>query len=167
MTDELTIRDSKPEELSAIIALNDLAFGQADEGRIVESLHEEGDSLLSLVAEQDGKLVGHIQFFTIEVIAPSPARFAGLGPISVAPELQKTGIGGSLIRTGLDQLKATGIQRVFVLGDKDYYPRFGFSVEETSGMSAPWGGPYFMAIALNSGGPDMAGLQYPAAFFGN
>ena len=165
MSDRFSIRASLPEDLTAIISLTDDAFGQPDEGRIVDCLHEDGESLLSLVAVIDGNIAGHIQFFSIDTISATPARFAGLGPMSVTSGLQKTGIDSALIQAGLEKLKADGIQRVFVLGHKDYYPKFGFSVSETAGMSAPWGGPYFMAIVLNAGGPDMAGLQYPAAFF--
>lgn len=162
-----TIRQATAEDLPAIVSLNDMAFGQTDEGRIVESLEYEGDNLLSLVAEQDGNIVGHVQFFPIECLfASTPAQFAGLGPMSVSPELQKSGIGSELIREGLAQLKTAGFQRVFVLGHKEYYPRFGFSVDETAGFGSPWGGPYFMAIVLNSGGPAFGELQYPEAFAG-
>lgn len=164
---DYTLRDATEEDLQAIVRLNDAAFGQADEGRIVESLHFDGDNLLSLVAEQDGEILGHIQFFPIECLfAREPARFAGLGPISVTPEAQKSGIGSALIKEGLSRLKADGMQRVFVLGHKDYYPRFGFSVEETAGFGAPWGGPNFMAIVLNSNGPAFGELSYPDAFSG-
>lgn len=161
------IRPAMSDDFQAIVSLNDAAFGQADEGRIVESLEYEGDNLLSLVAERDGAIVGHIQFFPIECLfASEPAHFAGLGPMSVAPDAQNSGIGSALINEGLSRLKSDGVQRVFVLGHKDYYPRFGFSVDETAGFGAPWGGPYFMAIVLNSGGPAFGELSYPDAFSG-
>ena len=163
---DFTVRDAAPEDLSAILSVNDAAFGQADEGHIVETLHDDDDSLLSLVAvNAAGAIVGHIQFFPIEVeFTDQPARFAGLGPMSVTPDLQKTGIGTELIRQGLGRLRSDGVQKVFVLGHTSYYPKFGFSVDETAGFSAPWGGPYFMAIRLNSGGPEFGELSYPAAF---
>ena len=85
--------------------------------------------------------------------------------MSVDPDFQGAGIGGELIGAGLKEVKAQGIQKVFVLGHADYYPRFGFSVDETAGMAAPWGGPHFMAIELNPGSPPLAELHYPSAFF--
>lgn len=165
MASEITIRPSTNADLSTIIALNDLAFGQEDEGRIVEVLHEDDASLLSLVAERDSQIIGHIQYFPIETMSLVPARFAGLGPMSVHPDHQKAGIGSALITPGNQLVRDMGIQKVFVLGHKDYYPKFGFSVDETAGMSALWGGPYFMAIRLNAGGPEIAELIYPDAFF--
>ena len=164
MASDINIRPAVDKDLAAIVALNDLAFGQEDEGRIVETLHEDEASLLSLVAEENSQIVGHIQFFPIEAMSPTPARFAGLGPMSVHPDYQKTGIGGELIKAGNKLVQEMGIQKVFVLGHKDYYPKFGFTVDETAGFAASWGGPYFMAIRLNAGGPDLAELIYPEAF---
>ncbi len=161
-----TLRPATPADLSAICALNDLAFGGEDESRIVENLVAADECLLSLIAEtESGDLVGHIQFFPINVInAIEHARFAGLGPMSVHPDYQRLGIGGAMIRQGLSELKAMGLQRVFVLGHTDYYPKFGFSVETTAGFASAWGGPAFMAKVLNSGGPDFGELIYPEAF---
>lgn len=166
MTASFVIRLTKPDDLGDILSLNDLAFGQEDESGIVQTLEDDGDSLLSLVADADGRIVGHIQFFPIECLSTEQGQFAGLGPMSVAPDLQKSGIGSALIEAGLERLKQDGIQRVFVLGHKEYYPRFGFSVDETAGFASPWGGPYFMATVLGSGGPSFGELHYPAAFSG-
>ena len=165
MTDNITLRFAIEAYLPAIITVNDEAFGQADEGKIVALLHENDEALLSLIAELDERIVGHIQFFPIDAIGPGAAQFAGLGPMSVHPDFQKTGIGGELIGAGLKEVKTLGYQKVFVLGHADYYPRFGFSVDETAGMSAPWGGPHFMAVELNPGSPPLAELHYPSAFF--
>ena len=164
--ENLKIRRAEPRDLSAIIALNDLAFEGEDEGRIVETLWEDDHSLLSLVAETaEGEIIGHIQYFTIDLMmATEPASFAGLGPMSVHPDRQKTGVGAALIEASLKALKEAGIQKVFVLGHPDYYPKFGFDVAETAAFSAPWGGPAFMAKRLNSGGPEFGELVYPPAF---
>lgn len=159
------IEPAREEDLAAICALNDLAFGGSDESRIVETLIEDDESLLSLVARMpDGAIIGHIQFFPIDVNGPEGGNFAGLGPMSVSPAFQRSGIGSALIKAGLSELKSRGLQKVFVLGHPDYYPRFGFSVDETSGFAAAWGGPAFMAMRLNAGGPDFGELIYPQAF---
>ncbi len=167
MTDNIILRNAEPGDLYAIRELNDLAFGGPDEGRIVETLMIEDESLLSLVAATpNGRIIGHIQFFPIDVInTAEAARFAGLGPMSVHPEHQESGIGSALINNGLAELKTIGIQKVFVLGHLEYYPRFGFSHDETAGFAAAWGGPHFMAIRLNAGGPAFGELVYPSAFF--
>lgn len=165
MSDEITLRIASETDLPHIRALNDLSFGQEDEGLIVERLYENDEALIALVAERGDDMIGHIQFFAIDIAGPLPARFAGLGPMSVHPDCQGTGIGGELIGAGLKEVKALGVQKVFVLGHAEYYPRFGFSVDETAGMAAPWGGPHFMAIELNPGSPPLAELHYPSAFF--
>lgn len=163
---DITIRPAHSADMPAIMALHTEAFEQADEARIVETLKEDGESLISLIAiAPDSQIIGHIQFFPIEVInCDRPANFAGLGPVSTHPDVQKRGVGSALIREGLAQARTAGIQKVFVLGHPSYYPRFGFEAAETAGFAAAWGGPAFMAIRLNSGGPEFGELIYPQAF---
>ena len=165
----ISIRPAKRADIQEIMDLHEDAFDQEDEARIVEALADDGESLLSLVAlNEDGRIVGHIQFFPIEVINHDrPANFAGFGPVSAASELQNRGIGTALIEAGLKTIKDQGIQKVFVLGHPKFYKRFGFSQQETVGFAAAWGGPAFMALRLNSGGPEFGELVYPAAFAEN
>lgn len=162
-------RVARAEDMDAIAALSDEAFGAAfnsrDESRLIRQLHADGDSLLSFVAEaDDGRIVGHIEFFRI-LIDGKPVA-AGLGPMSAKPGLQKTGIGSYLVRTGLEELDMLGETIVFVLGHAEYYPRFGFDTETAKPFSAPWSGPHFMAIRLAEGGPASGTLTYPRAFSG-
>lgn len=159
------VRPAHETDSASIQALNTLAFGGPEESRIVESLSLDDDNLLSLVAiADDDKLIGHIQFFPIHVHGDEPGQFAGLGPMCVHPDHQRSGVGGKLINTGLTALRAQGIHKVFVLGHPEYYPKFGFSIEQTAGFAAAWGGPAFMAIELNAGGPEFGELTYPQAF---
>ena len=155
-------RDTRPEDLDTIAALNDAAFGGPDEARITRQLHTDGDSLVSLVAEDESGIVGHIEFFRI-LIDENPLA-AGLGPMCAKPGLQETGIGSYLIRTGLESLDDLGETIVFVLGHDTYYPRFGFTEEVARPFSAPWSGPHFMALRLREGGPTSGTLKYPRAF---
>ncbi len=162
-------RTATPVDMNPIAALSDEAFGLAfnseGESRLIRQLHADGDSLLSLVAEDDdGSIVGHIEFFRI-LIDGQPVA-AGLGPMRAKPGLQKAGIGSYLVRTGLEELDTLGETLVFVLGHADYYPRFGFSAETASPFTAPWSGPHFMAIRLAEGGPAAGTLTYPKAFSG-
>ena len=157
-------RAARPEDAGAIAALNNAAFGGPDEARIVRQLQADGDSLLSLVAETDKGLVGHIEFFRI-LIDGKPTG-AGLGPMSAKPGRQRAGIGSYLIRTGLDELDMLGETLVFVLGHDTYYPRFGFAADTAKPFTAPWSGPHFMTVRLAPGGPASGTLTYPRAFSG-
>ena len=159
---DIWIRPSRPEHMDAIAAVNDAAFGGPEESRITRALHADGDSLLSLVATGNIEIVGHIEFFRIWI--DGAAVGVGLGPMSVLPELQKTGVGASLIRLGLAALEGAGETIVFVLGHDTYYPKFGFTEAAASPFSAPWSGPHFMALRLGKGGPETGTLTYPKAF---
>jgi putative acetyltransferase len=155
-------RHSRPEDMEAISALNDAAFGGPDEARITRQLQADGDSLVSLVADTKGGIVGHIEFFRV-LIDGQPIG-AGLGPMSAQPGRQRGGIGSYLIRTGLEELDTLGETIVFVLGHADYYPRFGFDEETARPFKAPWSGPHFMAQRLAPDGPAPGTLIYPRAF---
>ncbi len=157
-------RTATPDDIDAIAALNDAAFGGPDEARIVRQLQADGDSLLSLVAENDKGLVGHIEFFRI-LIDGQPTG-AGLGPMSAQPGRQRAGIGSYLIRTGLEELDMLGETIVFVLGHTAYYPKFGFEADTAKPFTAPWSGRHFMAIRLAPEGPAAGTLTYPKAFSG-
>lgn len=159
---DIWIRPFRPEYLDAIVAVNDAAFGGPDEGAITRALHADGDSVLSLVASGNIEIVAHIEFFRIWIDG-APVG-VGLGPMSVLPELQNSGIGGRLIRLGLAALEGAGETLVFVLGHDTYYPKFGFSEAAAKPFSAPWSGPHFMALRLGKGGPETGTLTYPKAF---
>ncbi|MEO0607462.1 MAG: N-acetyltransferase [Pseudomonadota bacterium] len=161
----LWIRQARAEDAGAIEALNRLAFGTPEEAQIIDRLGQDGDSLASLVAHNDREVLGHIQFFKIAVDGADIA--AGLGPMSVLPEVQHKGIGSGLIRLGLTLMEGQGRRLVFVLGHPDYYPKFGFSAALAAAFTAPWSGPAFMALqcgATDPEGPTGGALTYPAAF---
>ena len=155
-------RPARDEDMGQILALNDLAFGGRDEGRIVTALAQSGDSLLSLVASDEVRIVGHAQFFRIRVDGAPIA--VGLGPMSVHPNVQQRGIGGGLIRMGMLALEGRGENLFFVLGHPSYYPRFGFSAEAAAPFTCEWSGPAFMAMRLDAAAPEAGTLTYPAAF---
>lgn len=159
-----SIRPVRPEDMDAIVALNDAAFGGQEESAIVRALRRDGDSLLSLVATEGEVIIGHIEFFRIRVDGAPVA--VGLGPMSVKPGLQKQGVGAGLIGLGLSMLEEAGEKIVFVLGHDTYYPKFGFSEAAAAPFKAPWSGPHFMAVRLQPGGPEAGELTYPQAFGG-
>src|SRR5437773_8508575 len=106
----ITIRQEKPEDASAIRSLNEQAFGRPAEAELVDKLRAHGKVTLSLVAVQDGEIVGHILFSSV-TIESSEQTFAavGLAPMAVRPEVQKQGIGSQLIERGLEQCRAAGL----------------------------------------------------------
>ncbi len=156
------IRRHKSEDMNAIVSLNRLAFGGSEEAGIVRKLHANHESLLSLVAHRDDALVAHIEFFRI-LIDGKPSA-VGLGPMSVSPDMQRRGIGSSLVRMGLLVMAGRGESLVFVLGHPEFYSILGFSADLAKPFRAPWSGPAFMAQAINPGAPESGELTYPAAF---
>ncbi|MEQ9316668.1 MAG: N-acetyltransferase [Henriciella sp.] len=159
---DIWIRPARAEDADAIMALNDAAFGTPDEAKIVAQLLADGDSLASLIAHNDREILGHIQFFRIQINGENIG--AGLGPMSAKPGHQKQGIGRGLIKLGMTMMEGQGRQLVFVLGHPDYYPKFGFSPEVAARYQAPWSGPAFMGIELSPAAPRTGTLTYPKAF---
>lgn len=160
--DNLNLRIATEADRPAIADINTRAFGQPDEARIVADLEKAGDVLLQIVAELDGRIVGHILFYSLGVRGKLGA--AGLGPMSVDPAHQRSGIGSKLINSGLGILRESGVPIVFVLGHADYYPRFGFSEAATAEFESPFKGPHFMAIRMRHCPPMSGELIFPPAF---
>jgi putative acetyltransferase len=127
MNDGVEIRDEASGDAEAIHRVNALAFGQPDEANLVDSLRAAGAALLSLVAVDAGRIVGHILFSPVSISSPAGDFAAvGLGPMAVLPDRQRLGIGSELVRRGLAALRNRGHGVVVVLGHPAYYPRFGF-----------------------------------------
>ena len=131
-------------------------------------LGDDLDSEISLVAEQAGEIVGHVLLSRMDVSGGGRDRRAlGLGPVGVLPGAQGSGVGSELIRSALAIAGTLGEELVFVLGDPDYYTRFGFSAEAAAPFASPYSGPYFMALWLRPEPvPPLAGSAAYAAAFG-
>ena len=157
MSDPLVIRPARAEDDDAIDGLIHSAFagteyGHHGEAELVRMLRADGDVMVSLVAERDGVVAGHVLFSRMDVEADgAPLSAAGLAPVAVKPGLQGQGIGDALIRAGLDRLREQGAAISFVLGHEAYYPRFGYSPELAARFASPFAGPHFMAMMLDSG----------------
>lgn len=162
MTAERIIREATPDDRQAILDLTARAFGQLEEVEIIEKLERDGDISLELVAEQDGKIVGHILFYPVGVFGKLGA--IGLGPMSVDPWMKREKIGTALVNRGLQLLQASGVPLVFVLGHEWFYPRFGFTVKETEEFETPYKGPHFFALRFRYGPPMSGRLIFPDAF---
>ncbi len=102
-------------------------FGGTEEADLVARLRAEKSALLSLVAQMQSQLVGHVLFSRMSIEAEGGLIDAvALAPVAVLPEYQRVGVGGRLIRKGLEMLRARGEKIVIVVGHPDYYPLFGF-----------------------------------------
>lgn len=157
MNINLTIRPEQPADIPAIHEVNHSAFGQAEEAVLVDHLRSSDAFIpaLSLVAVLDAQIVGHILFTKIKIkddLGNAHDSLA-LAPMAVQPGFQNQGIGGQLIRHGLEQAKALGHTSVIVLGHEHYYPRFGFVPAAQWNIKAPFEVPSaaFMGIELMPG----------------
>lgn len=140
----MIVRREQDGDRAAIRAVVIAAFGRADEACLVDDLRSEGDLSVSLVAEIDGSIAGHVALSRLR----SPARAVALAPLSVRPDVQRCGIGGALVKAALAEASITDVRTVFVLGDPDYYGRFGFKSSAAAGYASTFAGPHFMALKL-------------------
>lgn len=149
----MNIRPETPADYTAIDEVNHLAFTRPGEGQLVRALRASGKPIISLVAELEGQVVGHICFSPV-TIDGYDAKAMGLGPMAVHPNHQKSGIGKALIEAGLQACKTQGYGVVVVLGHSDYYPKFGFAPASNLGLKSKWEVPdeAFMAQEIIPGG---------------
>jgi putative acetyltransferase len=162
-----TVRAETPQDLETIREVNRRAFGQEDEARLVDALRTGGYARLSLVAEEGGRIIGHILFSELPIVTQAGTLHGlALAPMAVLPARQRQGIGSHLVREGLRGCREAGRRVVVVVGHPDYYPRFGFSAQLAERLKAPISGPPFMALELTPGA--LAGIsgevRYPPPF---
>ncbi len=134
----IEIRSERPQDIAAIRHVNDRAFGQPQEGRIVDRLRRACDGLLSLVALADNRVVGHILFTPVTVEGPMVVHGLGLAPMAVLPEFQHRGIGTKLVTEAFNIITRSSCPFVIVLGYADYYSRFGFQRASERRLECPW-----------------------------
>jgi putative acetyltransferase len=161
------VRAEQPEDAPRVRKVNEAAFGRSDEANLVEELRKEGAVLLSLVAELEDQIIGHILFsrMTVETERGSVAAVS-LAPMAVLPDHQGHRVGSQLVRGGIDVLRERGERIVIVLGHKEYYLQFGFTAENARDLSSPFPPEAFMAMELVEGALDgiRGTVKYPAAF---
>ena len=163
----MNIREATAADANAIRQVHLQAFPTSAEAELVERLDRDGDSALSLVAEDDA-IVGHLLLSRMRVEADGRSLDSlGLAPIAVLPERQRQGIGGLLIDSALRRARATGAQMVFLLGEPGYYSRFGFDAALAEPFASPYGGPLFQAVALVDLPPVSSGTADYAPAFGD
>ena len=159
------IRPERPEDVDAISRIVHDAFGRDDEVRLVGAMRERGELVYSLVADEDGDVVGHIALSEV-TIDGERAHALGLAPVAVTPSRQGDGIGGALIEDALARAAADGCIAVVLLGHDTYYPRFGFAPAAPQGLTGDYGDhDSWMARSLVDGRPVPTGhARYCSAF---
>jgi len=170
----IIIRQETPSDIAAIHAVNKQAFDNREaEAGLVNAIRNTENFIpeLSLVAEENGQIVGHILFSRIHIETENGQVSAlALAPMAVLPEYQKQRIGSEVVRRGLNECKRLGHAIVIVLGHTAYYPRFGFSAALAKSLECPFGdcGDAWMALELipNALQRVRGKVIYPPAFNG-
>ncbi len=161
------IRAEGPGDAHAISAVHEAAFPTPAEARLVERLRDHGRLALSLLAEHQHTIIGHIAFSSVTVGATADDGGLGLAPLAVTPAFQGSGVGARLVAAGLAQARARRVAFVVVLGEPSYYARFGFLPASRWGLTDEYGGgAAFQALELVPGGiPGSGGLVRYAVEF--
>lgn len=161
----LTLRNEQVVDIEAIFNLTKRAFKNAEhtdhnEQFIVNALRDAQQLTISLVAELDQHIIGHVAVSPVE-ISSGAKNWYGLGPISVAPEYQRQGVGKALIQHALQQLQQFNAAGCVVLGDPAYYSKFGFQPHDRlilEGVPAE----YFQALSFDQSIPQGTVKYHPA-----
>ena len=150
----ITVRPARAEDVAAIDALMRASFPAPDEATLVRDLCMDGDMVLTLVAQDEaaGALAGAIVFSRMDVtVAGRQVPSVALAPLAVAAPYRRQGVAEALVRAGHDRLEAEGVVLSFVLGEPDYYSRFGYDAAVARNFASPYAGDYFMALPLQGG----------------
>ncbi len=168
---ELIVRPETPLDYPKVYELNNVAFGRAEEAKLVDRLRSSSAFVtdLSLVATVANKVVGHILLSKIEIVNDTQKDIGlSLAPMAVSPSMQKQGIGSALINEGLARAKDAGYKFIVVLGHETFYPKFGFTPTNRWNIRAPFNVPAtsFMALELQEDALEkISGIvQYPKEF---
>lgn len=149
----MIVRDETAADVAAVRRVHATAFATPEEAKLVDALRAAARPLVSLVAEVDGEIVGHVVFSPVTLPDHPEVHLMGLAPLAVVPAHQRRGIGGALTRAGLERCRELGVGAVVVLGHPDYYPRFGFERAEAFGVGCQFGAPSeaWMLLELEPG----------------
>ncbi len=170
----IVIRPEEPRDFAAIGEIHRLSFEAGNEATLVEKLRASRDFIpsLSLVAESEGRAVGHVLFSRIWIRPPDPKLpeevALALAPLAVHPDFRDKGIGSELVTQGLKACRQHGYSLVIVVGEQSYYGRFGFIPARPKGLEVPFPVPeraFLAAEIIPRPGPGVKGtIRYPQAF---
>ena len=147
------IRKEQSNDISAIRHVNERAFKEPAEAKLVDLLRDAEKAVISLVALDNENVVGHILFSQVTVtVNPDNFQALGLAPMAVLPTYQRQGIGSQLVHRGLEECRIQGYDLVFVLGHQKFYSRFGFSRAGVYGFNNEYNADEsFMVLELQEG----------------
>ena len=155
------VREEEAGDVEAITNVHRAAFETNAEANLVAELRDEGLFVASHVAIEGDRIVGHALYSRMYVDTDDgPVAAVALGPIAVVPDRQRAGLGGAVIRAGLEATRARGERLILVLGHPAYYPRFGFDPTVAERIAAAWSGLPWMGMDLH-GDPIRGRARYP------
>jgi len=138
---DIKIREEIFQDIEAIRAIINQAFSQPQEANIVDKLRANCDGLLSLVALQDEKIIGHILFSPVTIEGSlGILKGMGLAPMALLAQFQRQGVGSELVQAGIESLRKSKCPFIIVLGHPEYYPRFGFERASRYRIKSQWEG---------------------------
>jgi putative acetyltransferase len=163
-TSSVVVRDERPGDIPAVYAVHASSFPAPLEARLVDALRSAGRLSISLVAEIDGAVAGHVGFSPVTI--DGDAAGLGLAPLAVLEAHRRAGVGAQLVERGLDACRRFGCGLVVLLGDPKYYGRFGFEPASRWGLRDEYGGgDAFQAIELRPGAAGRGGvIRYSSEF---
>jgi putative acetyltransferase len=162
LCNKLKIRASTPKDAKAIRKVETLAFGRKAEANLVDQLIPAPEFTVSLIAECDGKIIGHLLLTEIS----ASVKALALAPLAVVSEFREMQVGSDLVRSGIRIAQENNYDAIFVLGDVFYYERFGFSSNLADPFEIDWQGREFQALELREGAlkNKKGRLNYPQPF---
>lgn len=164
----MQIRTEREEDRTGVRAVNESAFATPAEADLVDALRGQARPVVSLVADDQGAIVGHILFSPVLLTGHPDRKIMGLGPMAVLPEHQRKGVGSALVAAGLEACEKLGYGAVVVLGDPEFYRRFGFVPSTQFAIRCEYEAPEgaFMVKELRPGNLRGATgtIKYHAAF---
>jgi putative acetyltransferase len=160
--DKIRIRDAEPEDRLAVLAVQRRAFNGEAEAELVNRLLDGPETTISMVADLDGMIVGHILLTELK----GPEKSLALAPLGVDPEWRDFLIGTELTNRAIARARDDGWRSIYVVGDPVYYGRFGFKSGLAEHVKTPYPGMAFQALELEPGSvSDYRGaVEYPEAF---